>query len=274
MGRLRSWRIWPGRICCWCRWTGGGEWYRYHHLFRDMLLAELKGQEPELIPVLQRRAAAWCLQNGRPEEALEYSIAAGDVDAVASLVEKLAVLAYRQGRVPTVLRWFGWLEERGGVEGHPMVAVLAALLCAGTARPVDAERWADAVDRWQYGDPARPEDPATEAWAAMVRALLCRHGVERMRADADEAVRRFAAGSFVTPTPTLTQGIAQVLSGDLDGGGARLEDAASLGEEVGSPEDVVMALFERSLVAMAHGEFDRAEVFADRAGVALRRGRI
>ena len=39
-----------------------GEWYRYHHLFRDMLLAELRRQEPELIPVLRRRAAGWCLR--------------------------------------------------------------------------------------------------------------------------------------------------------------------------------------------------------------------
>ena len=37
-----------------------GEWYRYHQLFRDMLLAELRRQEPELIPVLRRRAAGWC----------------------------------------------------------------------------------------------------------------------------------------------------------------------------------------------------------------------
>ena len=63
-----------------------GEWYRYHHLFRDMLLAELRRQEPELIPVLRRRAAGWCARNGLPEEALEYSIAADDVDAVAGLV--------------------------------------------------------------------------------------------------------------------------------------------------------------------------------------------
>jgi len=250
------------------------EWYRYHHLFRDMLQAELRRQARGLIPVLQRRAAAWCLQNDLAEEALEYSIVAGDVDTAAGLVEQLAVLAYRQGRVPTVLRWFGWLEERGGIQGHPMVAVLASLLCAGTARAADAERWADVVDRWQYGDPARPADPATEAWAAMVRALLCRHGVERMRVDADEAVRRFAAGSFVTPTPRLTQGIAHVLSGDPDGGDVCLEDAAGLGETVGSPEDVVMALFERSLVAMALSEFARAEVFGEQAAAALRRGRI
>jgi len=56
-----------------------GEWYRYHHLFRDMLLAQLERQEPGLLPALRRRAAGWCEQNGLPEEALEYFIAAGDV---------------------------------------------------------------------------------------------------------------------------------------------------------------------------------------------------
>ena len=50
-----------------------GEWYRYHHLFRDMLLAELGRLEPALMPVLRRRAASWCLDNGLPEAALEYS---------------------------------------------------------------------------------------------------------------------------------------------------------------------------------------------------------
>ena len=196
------------------------EWYRYHHLFRDMLLAELHRLEPGLMPVLRRRAAGWCLDNGMPEAALEYSMAAGDVDAAARLVGQLVVPAYRQGRVTTIQRWFGWLEDRGGIEGHPMAAVLASFFSALMGRPVDAERWADAVDRWQYGDPARPDDPAAEAWAAMLRAILCRRGVEQMRADADEAVRRFAAESFVTPAPALLQGIARVLCGDLDGGDA------------------------------------------------------
>ena len=66
-----------------------GQWYRYHHLFRDMLLAEAERLESGLIPVLRRRAAAWYLRNDLPEEALEYSIAAGDVDTVAALVEEL-----------------------------------------------------------------------------------------------------------------------------------------------------------------------------------------
>jgi LuxR family maltose regulon positive regulatory protein len=251
-----------------------GEWYRYHHLFRDMLLAELHRLEPGLIPVLRRRAAGWYLQNDSPEEALDYSIAAGDVDGAARLVGQLVVPAYRQGRTTTIQRWFGWLEERGGIEGHPMAAVLASFFSALMGRPVDAERWADAVDRWQYGDATRPDDPATEAWAIMVRAVLCRRGAERMRADADEAVRRFAAGSFLTPTPVLMQGIARVLCGDLDGGDASLEDGVSVGEKVGAHEDVALALCERSLVTMARGEWDRAEVLAERAGTVLRRAGI
>src|ERR1017187_1403184 len=221
-----------------------GDWYRYHHLFRDMLLAELERLEPGLIPVLRRRAAGWCLRNGPPEEALGYSMAAEDVDTVAGLAERLAVPAHRQGRVPTIQRWFRWLEDRGGIEGHPMAAVLAALLSALTGRPAGAERWADAIDRWQYGDQGRPGDPATEAWAAVLRAWLCRRGVEQMRADADEAVRRFATQSFVTPAPAILQGIARVLCGDLDGGDASLQDAVSIGEQAGAHEDVALALCE------------------------------
>ncbi len=251
-----------------------GEWYRYHHLFRDMLLAELHRLEPDLMPVLRRRAADWCSRNGSPEEALEYSMAAGDVGTVAGLVGQLVVPTYRQGRVTTVQRWFGWLEDRGGIEGHPMVAVLASLLAALTGRPVEAERWADAVDRWQYADATRPDDPSAEAWAALLRALACRRGAEQMLADADEAVRRFAAEAFVTPTPALMQGLARILSGDLDGGDASLENAVSIGEVTGSPEDLAVALCERSLVAIARSQWDRAEVLADRAHTVLRRAGI
>ena len=56
-----------------------------------MLMAELERPEPGLIPVLRRRAAGWCVQNDLAEEALEYSMAAGDVDGAAGLVEKLTV---------------------------------------------------------------------------------------------------------------------------------------------------------------------------------------
>jgi len=246
------------------------EWYRYHHLFRDMLLAQLRRDEPGLVPVLRRRAAAWCLQNGLLEEALEYSIAAEDIDTAARLVAGLGVPAYRQGRVTTVQRWFRWLDERGGIEAYPLIAVFASLLAALTARPVEAERWAEVIDRWPETDAARPADPAAEAWAALLRAQLCRRGVEQMRADADEAAHRFAAAGVAESAPLLFQGIARVLSGDPDGGDASFQDAASAANEADSTDVAANALCQRSLLAMARGEWSQAEVFAGQARTALR----
>ena len=85
--------------------------------------------------------------NEQPETALEYSIAAGDVDEAARLVQSLWLPIDRQGRITTLRRWFRWLEDRGGIEGHPILAVQAAQLFTTTGQPTEAERWADLVDR-------------------------------------------------------------------------------------------------------------------------------
>jgi LuxR family maltose regulon positive regulatory protein len=251
-----------------------GEWYRYHRLFREMLLAELHRQEPGLVPVLRRRAATWCLRNGLPEDALEYSIAAGDVEAAAGLVERLWLPACRQGRVATVRRWLRWLDERGAMEQHPMAAVLAALFAAVTGQPAEAERWADLVDRWQCDNPGQAADPVAAAWATLVRAMLCRGGVEQLRADADGARSMFAEQGIVAPEPALYQGIARILGGDLDGGAASLQDAAGVAEEAGAPETLAIALSERALLAIARHEWDLAEALAGQAGAILSRAEI
>ena len=247
-----------------------GFWFRYHHLFRDMLLAELERLEPGLLPVLRRRAAAWCEANGRPEEALEYAMAAGDVDAAARLAQSLWVPTDRQGRFVTLQRWFRWLDDRDGIARYPLIAVWAAVLAAETGRPAQAERWADIVDSWQYGDSSRPADPVTEAWAGVLRAIMCRCGVEQMRTDADEAVRKFTAANTMTPVAPLFQALARILSDDHDGSDALLEDAVRIAEEVGAHEVQADALCERSLLAMANGDWSRAETLAAQARDALR----
>src|SRR5580658_4609201 len=103
-----------------------GQWYRYHHLFRDMLLAELHRVEPGLIPVLHRRAAQWHERNGEPAEALGYWMKGGAADAAGRLVGAPAFAAYQQGRVATAERWFRWLEDHGAGANQPAAAVLAA----------------------------------------------------------------------------------------------------------------------------------------------------
>jgi LuxR family transcriptional regulator, maltose regulon positive regulatory protein len=193
-----------------------------------MLLAELDRQEPGLVPVLHRRAAEWFERNGMPEESLEHSMSAADVAMAARLVEQLWLVAYGQARVTTVERWFRWLADRDGMEGRPMVAVLALFLATQLGRPAEAERWADVVDRWQFPDKAQPADRYAEAWAVLLRALSCRRGVGQMRADADEAARRFAEEHIVETAPALFQGLARVLSGDLGQAVARSRELGLL----------------------------------------------
>ena len=139
------------------------------------------------------------------------------------------------------------------VSGKGIAAGTRSLLLSGALiTAAEAERWADAVDRWQQ-DASPPFDAYTEAMAATLRAILCRRGVQQMRADADEAARKFAVVNFRPAVTPLLQGMARVLGGDLDDGDAFFSDALSLEEERGAPDITAVTLCERSLAAMARG---------------------
>ncbi|WP_433365016.1 LuxR C-terminal-related transcriptional regulator [Actinoplanes sp. CA-142083] len=244
------------------------QWYRYHHLFRDMLRAELDRNHPELVAGLRRRAAVWCLDHEQPEEALEYFIAAGDVEATAGLVEQLWLPIYWRGGRETVERWLTWLERRGGVENHPMIAIMAGFLYSTTGRPVEAERWANLIDHWQYGQPGWVADPATEAYAATLRFVHCRHGLDQMNAQLDEAAYKYALAGIVSPTPALYRAVACIMSGDPDSGDAYLRESIAAAEQTNAQEVLVTALYGRSMLAMDHGDWSQAQSLADQARAA------
>jgi LuxR family maltose regulon positive regulatory protein len=102
-----------------------------------------------------------------------------------------------------------------------------------------------------------------------------------MRADADEAARKWAAANFVGPAAVLLQGIARVLCGDPDSGDAFLQDAISIFpqdaisiEQAGAPDVLAAALCERSLVAITRNQWSPAEALATEAAAVLRRAGI
>ena len=90
-----------------------GEWYRYHHLFRDLLRAELQRREPELVGALHVRAAEWCEANRMPELAIDHAQTGFDVDRVNRLMLLNAQKAFAAGRRETVRRWLGVVRGRG-----------------------------------------------------------------------------------------------------------------------------------------------------------------
>jgi LuxR family maltose regulon positive regulatory protein len=240
------------------------EWYRYHHLFRELLQAELDRREPELIRELHARAAAWCEANGLPEMAIDHAQAAEDADRVARLVAILAQPAYAGGRVDTVCRWLAWFEDRGLVERYPAVAVRGTWIQALLGRPAGAERWAAAAER-ETATGTAPDGSTVESWLAMTRALLCRDGVERMGADARIALEGLAPASTWRGTALLLEGMALLLEGEVERADPVLARAVELATDAAALPAAATALAERSLVAIQHRDWHRAEALAERA---------
>src|SRR5262249_16434134 len=119
-----------------------GEWYRYHHLLRELLMAELRRNDGDLIPKLHSRAAAWYQANGMPETAVEHAQAAGDTERVAELVRAVMNAGWASGRVDPVRRWMEWLGERPPARYFVAIAAHGALIFALLGRPGEADRWA------------------------------------------------------------------------------------------------------------------------------------
>ena len=240
------------------------EWYRYHHLFRELLRAELERREPGLIQQLHARAAAWCEANGLPETAIDHAQAAGDADRVARLVASLIQPTYAAGRVDTARRWLAWFEDEQLIDYDPSVAVPGAWIQALVGRPAGAERWADAAERRvAAADRAplarTPPDGSTMAsHLAMLRGLLCRNGVGRMRADAEAALAGLSPASPWRATALLLEGVAALLEGHADQADPILAQAVEVGRHAGALPATLTALAERCVVAIGRHDWSQA----------------
>ena len=192
------------------------EWYRYHHLLQDLLVAELQRREPEIVPRLHLGAAAWYEANGLPELAIDHAQAAGDTDRVARLV--LDVMQSGLGERPGghgpaldgVVRAPANLIER-----YPAVAVHGALIFALLGRPAKAERWAAAAERAPAAGPAPRWQHDGELPGLPARDPVPRRRGQEMRRDATARVRDgLSPLSPYRVTMLHTEGLSYLLEGD------------------------------------------------------------
>ncbi len=233
-------------------------WFRYHHLFKEMLAGELRRREPELVAGLNRRAATWCEANGDPEAAIEYWAAAMEFDEVARLLTSLAFPLYRTGRVTTLERWLELFDDDRLLDAHPAVAVVGTWIHALRGRPETAERWAVAVQSSSSTTPM-PDGSPREAWAATVQALMCRRGIEQMGRDAERAVMELGDDSPWMPISLVLQGVALLLAGDAAAAEPALARAAEAADALGGIYAGVVAHCELALLALARDDLEAAD---------------
>lgn len=247
------------------------EWFRYHHLFRELLLAELKRAEPDLVPTLLTRASDWSDEHGAPDDAVAYAQEAGDAGRVARLVITRGQLEYRRGRAATVEGWLNWLERNGALETDPAVTVLGAWFSVIRGDSDRAERWTDIASRaHQSAGPSENHD-SIEAWLALLRAVRGHGDLPTMLADADFAVTTFERAGPFWSTAALVLGMIRALAGDEVGAGEIFDKVAQSTRATGAWNGASLALAERATLAIEREDWTAAEGFAVQAESIMRR---
>jgi LuxR family transcriptional regulator, maltose regulon positive regulatory protein len=202
------------------------QWYRYHHLFAEVLQARLMEEQPDRIATLHQRASGWCEQNDLPADAIRHALAAKDFERAAYLLERVWLamdLSYQSAT------WLGWAKALPDdlIRAHPVLCLgyAWALLNGGEleaseSRLRDAERWLDPLEnssaQMVVVDEAEFRSlPASIASARAYRALALgdipatiQHARRALTlASEDDQIRRTQA--------TALLGMAEYASGDL-----------------------------------------------------------
>jgi LuxR family maltose regulon positive regulatory protein len=121
-------------------------WYRYHHLFAEVLRGRLQQTQPDLISELHRRASLWYEHHGMVLEAVRHALAAPELEHVADLIEQYGFTFALRGQLYTMLDWFKRLPDAliltrprlGSL--HSLVLLLSNQVEASSARLDDIER--------------------------------------------------------------------------------------------------------------------------------------
>ncbi len=122
-------------------------WYRYHHLFGEVLRLHLMAEQPGLVPVLHRRASEWYEHNASPAEAIRHALAGEDFERAADLVERIFPTMSRTRQEATLLGWLKTLPE-ALIRDRPVLCNLYAGALMQTGGIQGVETWLQAAEHW------------------------------------------------------------------------------------------------------------------------------
>jgi LuxR family maltose regulon positive regulatory protein len=249
-------------------------WYRYHHLFAELLRLDLASREPALLATLHHRAAAWHRAAGNVDEAIHHASATGDHAQAAVLIGRHWLSYWRRGQRATVARWLDGLPEEAIMANPPVAYVAAWIRGYSGASKHQTERWLAAAeaggDQWPL-----PDGISSLAFgAALGRAALVFDDVGRSLGAAWHALE--LAGSRPSSFVWMAQsalGHALYLSGQPTRARGGLQDLVDRVPAAAQPYAVVTSLAVLSLIAGDSDDAGTAVALARRAiGVAEAQG--
>ena len=223
------------------------QWYRYHHLFADLLRTHLLAERPADVAALHRRAGEWYDAAGEPVPAVRHLLAAGDLARAADVVERSVATLLRDRQEATVRRWLDDFPP-DVLRHRPVLTIgfIGSLMSSGEVTGVAARL--DEVERL-VADPSAPHVVRDHAEQARVPGLIemYRAALALMGGDfaattehADRAAARAAEGDHLAlSAASALSGLAAWATGDLAGAHRRYSIAVEGLRRAGHHSDVL-----------------------------------
>jgi LuxR family maltose regulon positive regulatory protein len=234
-------------------------WYRFHHLFAELLRTELKRSEPELVPDLHRRVAAWFEAEGLIDEAVRHFVAAGDITRSADLIYENWVVEFNGGGLSTVSGWLDLLPSETVSQDTRLCAV-RAWIALNTGQFDDARVWIETLEARLAAH--TPDHGSTDAQLAALRGIYSfktgditvaleglRHAITL---DFDGALQARSGANCI-------YGSALYFTGNTDEAQTTFRWALQWAERIGDRRRRIYALGYLALIAAERGQLADAE---------------
>jgi ATP/maltotriose-dependent transcriptional regulator MalT len=238
------------------------QWYRYHHLFADVLQNRLRQASANTIPELHHKAAEWFESNGFLSEAMAHAFAAKDMDFAAKMIDRNSAVMLMRGEMRTLLQWMDAID--------PILQQYASL-CIAKAWALAFTNRSDAVEELlQEAERLIADDANHPIWgdiAALRANLLIARGQSRAAIEhARDALKRLPEGNLIVRgVVNLTLGGACWAEGELTESFAALDEASRIGLKVGSAHLASAALYGLAYGYTLLGGLHRARVYYEQA---------
>jgi LuxR family transcriptional regulator, maltose regulon positive regulatory protein len=249
-------------------------WWRYHHLFADLLRGRLHREQPGRAPQLRRAAAIWCEEHGLADEAIGYALASDDPVLAAQLIERhFDAFFYARAEGPMVQRWLAALPA-SLVAARPRLLLIRAAIVLLSGRMDEVEALLDKAEHSYADFAAEPFEPSAGKGASFLVNIPARIALDRayladLRGDgestatfATQALAEIREGETMLKSHAIaTLAMADWLRGRLPEAERGFASSITAWREAGRPALALAAWGYRSL-----GQVQRAQ---GRLGAAL-----
>jgi LuxR family maltose regulon positive regulatory protein len=243
-----------------------GTWFRYHHLFAEVLYALLERDHPDEVSALHLEAAKWFEDEGYPDEAVDHAFRSGDMVQAREQVLKHWIPVLHRGEVATVQRWLDGLpDSKNGSDPSVPLARCWVYFLSGKSSAIEPhlEQANDAYERLvSEGFSSRAQLDLVAAQLAMMRSVLARGSGDHARsvAYAEEATRLLPS--------ELMEGIgtqwnmlaaARAGAGDFDGAIEAYERGIALSYTEGNLIGAYGCIYGQAMYTLLRGQLNEAE---------------